>query len=987
MNRRISINRGLAGILAFLLFLAVSGTTLMFSFSTAINKALNINTSEVVTSDEDTNVDTAYYTSEFGTDYENKQSALKVQMAVAAENVTQAEEGTVLLMNNNNALPLSMDSRITLFGNASYNSMMSSSPEASIPTMTFNAAMQKVFGEGNINTILSEKVYSSLSATSSTEVVEAPIADVEAQENSWTDDYNDAAIVVLARTGGEGDDSAMLTSDGSHYLGLQANEKALMEYLQTKKDNGVIKKIIVVINTDQMMELGWLNDYEVDACVLAGVPGATGFEGVANVIAGNVSPSGHLVDTYAANSLSAPAVTYACDNTMAWANTDEVNAYCTDTTNDGEQIDFYTIYAEGIYVGYKYYETRYEDCVMGDGNADSAAGASSGESWDYGNEIVYTFGYGLSYTTFKQELLNVNYDASTDNYELEVKVTNTGSVAGKSVVEVYAQTPYGDYEKANDVEKSAVQIIGFGKTDTLNPGESATITVEAERYMLASYDSNGAQGYILSAGDYYLAIGDDAHDALNNILAAKGYTAADGMDADGDARKTYTWNQAELDTTSYATSRYTDAEVTNQFDNADLNYYGVDFTYLSRSDWEGTYPVEALEVSATQEMMDDLNTDWYEEPEDSADVSDFTQGADNGLTFADMRLVDWDDDETWNEFLDQLTVDEMVSLMPDTFGVAGVDSIGMPAQKRSDDGNGIGTSMTATNTKCMPWVSDVMTARTWNTDRFEQKGKLMAVQAAYSGLNEVWYGGGNIHRTPFSGRNALYFSEDGNYSYIVNAAVAKAMQANGVNYAIKHFALNDQETGRESLNTFANEQTIRENYLRSFEGAFCEGGALSVMTAFSRFGCIYAATSVPLLTNVLRGEWGFKGHVTTDGFSASSLYKTHYLEMFTAGVDFFCLDPGKTPEAMKAAIDSGDGYMMQCLRDMTKRNVYAASRTVSTNGLSSNSVVVTIVPWWQILMLAVTGVCAIGVVVCTVISATGIYGKKREAKKEVTVCD
>ena len=948
--RRMPVVRGTAAVMAFFTLTTVSASTLMFTYSGAINKALNINTSKIVETDDASAVNTAYYDNEFGTDYTNKQAALKVEMEVAAENVAQAEEGTVLLRNENAALPLADTSRVTIFGNGAAHSTMgksTTSSVASIPTMTFGAAMQKVFGADNVNTTLLDNAYASLGATTATEVVEAPISDVEKYASSWSGDYNDAAIAVFTRLGGESNDTAMFGKDGSHFLGLQANEKDLMSYLKAQKAAGVFKKIVVIINADQMMELDWLDDYDVDACVLAGVPGVIGYEGVANVLAGKVSPSGHLVDTYAANSLSAPATTYACENMQLWGNVDYVNSKATDLSNDGINVDYYTICAEGIYVGYKYYETRYEDAVMGSGDASSSVGSSTGNGWNYADEVVYPFGYGLSYTDFTQTLKGVTFNADTDNYEVEVEVTNTGDVAGKSVVEVYAQTPYGDYEKQNSIEKSAVQVVGFEKTDTLEPGQSQTVTVECERYMLASYDAKGAKGYILSAGDYYLSVGDDSHDALNNILAAKGYTTANGMTADGDAAKVYSWNQAEQDTTTYKMSRADDTvEVTNQFDNADLNYYGVDFTYLSRS------PASVVSIDATDEMIDDLNLDWYETPADAPAVSDFTQGADNGLKFIDMRLVEWNDDEQWDAFLDQLTVADMTALMPDTFGVAGDN--------------------------CLSWVSEVMTARTWNRDRMERKGSLMAIQAAYAGVNEVWYGGGNTHRTPFSGRNQQYYSEDSNYGYMVGAVEAAAMQANGVNYCVKHFAMNDQESGRESLNTFANEQTVRETYLRAFEGAFVEGGAQSVMTAFNRIGVVYAAVNVPLLKNVLRGEWGFKGHITTDGFAKTSTYKTHYMEMITAGVDFLCLDPGETAAAVTAAIDGGDGYIMQQLRRATKANVYAASRSISANGLSSNSIVVNIVPWWEMVLLVVTAICGITFIGCTAACVVMTYGKKNK---------
>lgn len=279
--RRMPVVRGTAAVMAFFTLTTVSASTLMFTYSGAINKALNINTSKIVETDDASAVNTAYYDNEFGTDYTNKQAALKVEMEVAAENVAQAEEGTVLLRNENAALPLADTSRVTIFGNGAAHSTMgksTTSSVASIPTMTFGAAMQKVFGADNVNTTLLDNAYASLGATTATEVVEAPISDVEKYASSWSGDYNDAAIAVFTRLGGESNDTAMFGKDGSHFLGLQANEKDLMSYLKAQKAAGVFKKIVVIINADQMMELDWLDDYDVDACVLAGVPGVIGYE-------------------------------------------------------------------------------------------------------------------------------------------------------------------------------------------------------------------------------------------------------------------------------------------------------------------------------------------------------------------------------------------------------------------------------------------------------------------------------------------------------------------------------------------------------------------------------------------------------------------------------------------------------------------------------------------------------------------------------------
>lgn len=978
--KKTNVFRGLAAIMAFLLFVVVSASNLMFTYAGIINNALNVKTSEIVTVDDDSEVSSVYYDNPYGTDVTDKQNTLNMEMGVASENIAQAEEGAVLLKNENGALPLSQDSHITIFGNSSVNSQGTATSTAfeAIPAVSFLSAMKNALGADNINTILADQVYKELGTTSNTEIIEAPVSKITAYADSWSNDYNDAALVMLSRVGSESNDSAMYTSEGRHYMGLSNNEEELLDYLKSQKDEGIFNKIIVLINTDQIMELDWLDKYEVDACMLVGLPGAVGFTGIANVLTGKVSPSGHLVDTYAANSLSAPATTYAADNTYTWSNADWVTANSADNNNDGLNINYYVIYAEGIYVGYKYYETRYEDVILKAGNADSNVGSSTGEAWNYKDEVVYPFGYGLSYTTFEQELQDVGYDGETDSYQVKVKVTNTGSVAGKSVVEVYAQTPYGDYERENQVEKAAIQFVGMEKTQELKPGESVNVTVPVERYLLASYDTNGARGYILSSGDYYLAIGESAHDALNNVLSAKGYSVADGMDYDGNTEKVYSWNQAELDTESYRTSLVNDIEVTNAFDFADINYYGIDFTYLSRNDWEATYPAEAIKVEATEEMVKDLGSDWYEIPENSPSVSDFQQGEANDLKFADLRLTEWDDQEAWDKMIDQLTVGEMTSLLLDGRGNDAIDSIGMPAVKRADDNMGI-SSLVSVGGKGISWASEVMTARTWNKERYSARGEMMAIEAAYCGLSEIWYGGGNIHRTAIGGRIRQYYSEDGNFGYIVGAYEAQAMQDNGIIYCIKHFALNEQETNRESVATFSNEQAIREVYLRAFEGAIVKGGALGVMTAFNRLGCTYAAVSSQLINTVLKGEWGFKGHVTTDGYT-STAYKKHFLEQLAAGVDYVCMDSSDYATAVAEAINNGDGHALELLRLATKHNLYAINHTVAQNGLSSNSIIITVVPWWEKTLLCVTVVLIVGLVACT--AGAIVSGRKSKHEQE-----
>ena len=978
MKRTPAILRGVAAIMALVFFLCTAATTLTFRYAGIINQSLGISTTQIVHSDDVAAADAVVYDNEYGTDPTNNQAALMLEMDVAAENIKQAEEGTVLLTNSG-VLPLAEGTGVTIFGNGAFHSVgtSTSTPFESIVASTLTSALQEALGEENVNAILGETAYASLGTTSVSSVAEGAIADVKAQEASWQSSCNDAAIVVLSRNGSESNDAYFYNDDGNRYLGLSKNEIDLMAYLKSQKDAGVFGGIVVLINSEQAMELDWLDEYGVDACLIIGRPGAVGYTGVVNVLTGAANPSGRVVDTYAANSMSAPAVTYAGQNTQKWSNLDWVAANNPDWGADGTSESAWILYAEGIYVGYKYYETRYEDTVLGAGGADSSVGSSTGGAWNYTDEVTFPFGHGLSYTTFEQTLGDVEYDANEDAYQVEVTVTNTGDLAGMDVVQVYAQTPYGDYEKQNGVEKAAVQFVGMAKTGTIAPGESETVTVTVDRYFLASYDVNGAAGYILSAGDYYLAIGSDVHDALNNILAAKGYTTANGMDYDGDAAKTHTWNQAELDTESYDLSPYTGVEVTNLFDNADINYYGYEFDYLTRSDWAGTFPQSVISVAMTEEMLEDMVPDWYT-PEEYDTGESYTFGADNGLTFADLYNAAYEDEETWNAFLDQLSVEEMLTLLSDNDGYEAVESVGMPGAARTDDGTGIG-NLVCNNAGCIRWVSEVTTSRTWNTERFSQRGRLLGIESIFCGATEIWYGGGDMHRTPFGGRNHQYYSEDGNYGYIVGAYEAAAMQAVGTTYCIKHFALNDQETNRDGVATFANEQAIREIFLRAFEGAFTDGGALSVMTAFNRIGCVPNNANSALLSGVLRGEWGFKGHITSDGYS-SYLYKNHFAEFLVTGQDYYCMDAGAYSSAIQSMIDEGDTAILYYLRRAAKNDLYVLSRTWTINGLTSGSTVITIVPTWQKALLIATAVVAAGFVVCTAASAVMVYKKKKTAE-------
>lgn len=977
MKKSTAVYRGLAGTTAFLMLVSMSAINLTFQYDAIINKAMGINTSYVAAgSNANANI---YYPNDYGYD----QSALvDVNIDSASFNVEMAEESIVLLRNQNDALPLNSTDRITIFGSASVNSSIfkSTSPDY-LDYVSFVKAMENSFGADNVNEVLCNGIYANMKEqTSVSNVAEATVADIQASESTWQNDYNDAAVVVLGRTASEGNDVHTYSDtdtyeDGSprRMLDLSTNEEAMMAYLKEQKDAGVFKKIVVVIASDWQMELGFLQEYDVDACVLAGQLGSFGCTALGNVLTGAANPSGRTADTYAANSVSSPATTYAgYENTQKWSNYEEVNELNPLVNDsDGGTIDYYVLYAEGIYVGYKYYETRYEDIIMGNGNAASAVGATTGDSWNYSDEMVYPFGYGLSYTDFTQTLDGVTYDADTDTYTVKVTVTNNGSVAGKDVVEVYAQTPYGDYEKQNLVEKASVDLVGYEKTDVIEPGASQTVEVPVEGYFLASYDDNNAKTYILSAGDYYLTVGDDAHDAINNILAAKGYTTADGMTADGDAAKTYTWSQAELDTTTYATSHYTDATVTNLFDEADINSYGYDFTYLTRSDWEGTYPEQANNYEATADVISDLSNYDYETPADAPSVDDFTQNTDNGLTLVDMIGLDYDDPQ-WETFLDEFSIEEMANLITDNLSTQVTARLNVPGNSHVDDENMAGGQYN--------WLSHATQTRAWNKELDKTRGYYMGLIAQLNGYDEIWAGAANLHRTPFNGRAAQYYSEDATLSYWTCYAESSGMTGTGAVMCIKHFAANDQETNRTGLSVFMTEQTLREIYLRAFEGGFA-GGAQSTMCSLGRIGTRLAKNYYALLTDLLRGEWGFEGHVTSDGYCTQNYFQNTYEEL-TAGMDYSCIDTsGVNAAKMIEGINGGDGYLLQILRQSAHRNLYVMATTSRMNGLGEGgSTVVTILPGWEKALIVVNIVTGLAFVVFVVLGVVTFVVKKQ--KKE-----
>ena len=970
------------------------------NYASTINGFLGISTTRLVESEEGDGA-VINFASALG---ELNADNLKTLMeATYAQSVAEGNEGMVLLRNENRALPLSGEERsVTLFGHAVMqplyrnNSAGSAAYTGKEGVDLFSALKQAGF---KVNEKLL-KAYRTSKTTRAGGGFNAQTGEplpwslgeekigfyTDDLKSTWENDYNDAAIVMFSREGGEGIE--LIMKDGEEGISQLALHKDEADLLRMIRDSGKFKKTIVLLNSGNPMEVGWLEEYGVDACLWIGCPGQKGFISVANILAGLVSPSGRLPDTYAVSSLSAPAVINNSGNNQSWVNLDEVLSKSTD---DPGEASYYAVQAEGIYVGYKYYETRYEDAVLGRHNAKSAAGSLDGGGWDYSKEVSYPFGFGLSYTSFEQTLDKV--EAGEDSVTVTVTVTNTGSMAGKSVVQVYAQTPYGEYERKNRVEKSAIQLLDFGKTRLLEPGEKETLTIVCDKYLLASYDYTAAKGYYLSEGGYYLAIGESAHDALNNVLALKGASGMVdtwGAPAAGNAAKAFAW-QERFDAEKYKASAATGAVVTNRFDDCDINYWIRDaVTYLSRSDWEGTWPT-AVRLTATEEMIAEMNGYHYQKAADAPGVAAYIQGAAGSLQLAGLANVSYDDEGIWDGLLNQMTVEELAALLPDMDGNAAIASIGKPDVRVGDGPDGIGglyntydKSRYKTKSEATCYTCETTLAATFNKELMESRGALMAEEAIYLGLMEIWSPGGNLHRTPFGGRNFEYYSEDANLNYLCSIPEVRAMESRGVVAGIKHCAGNDQENNRIGIALFFNEQAFREGALRGFEGAVAVAGGRSVMQGFNRLGLTGCSASYAMNTSVIRNEWGLKGILITDATSSVTTgYRASYVDQLASGTDAFCIDfSGVSAQVIANRITStDDGFLLGALRRAAKNNLFCTLNSPAMNGYSVNTKVITVTPWWQPVLqyvqwgvAALTAVCLIGLTVCAVKE----HGKKRK---------
>lgn len=857
------------------------------------------------------------YSDEVTSVYPTQKATNKAEAFANAQevNLKLAEEGFVLLKNENAALPMNKGARISVFSKNSVNLSYGGSGSGGFDTSNNKNLYESLNDAGFVTNPTLKRFYESsqsgpVRTANSSDLDNSDnqkIATAETPQSKYTDavknsyaDYSDAALVVITRIGGEGfdlpryqGDSEGAVSPDSHYLELDQNEIDLL----TAVTDGTFKRVVVVFNTPSSFEATFLKDSayaafadKIDAAVWIGFTGSNGITALGEILNGDVNPSGRLVDTWAADFTKNPSFVNFGTGCLP------------DTTDKYDGGMYYSVdYEEGIYVGYRYYETR---------------GETDGEDW-YNANVVYPFGYGLSYTTFDWTV----GDASASEIELGTTITvpvtvkNTGSVAGKDVVQLYASAPYtlGGIEKAHKV------LVGFAKTKLLQPGESETVTVSFDPYSAASYDyrdanSNGFSGYELGAGEYTLYVSRNAHESEKAIALNLAADVQIGTDPTTD---------------SEVVNRYTDSE----------NFLDSDWqldTMLSRADWEGTWPTPqtAQQHAGTDRLYEEIRSEEHNNPTDFDSEEYPWFGEEPTLTLRDLLpsaeaegyepVVSYDD-ERWEELMMGCDEEEMIALINNgAYHTLAMESVGLPATIHGDGPSGFTCFMSKeqVNGTCQ-YVSEPVMASTWNINLMNELGEAIGEEgtigdkATGQPYSSIYAPGVNIHRSPFGGRCSEYFSEDPFISGMMGAAEVQGIQSRGVLPTVKHFVANEQETHRSIGGdlSWLSEQALREIYLKPFEYTVKLGETRGIMTSFNRIGTRWTGGDYRLLTEILRNEWGFNGLVICD-FNTIPQYMIPRMMFYAGG----SLDLATQQSAMWTDCDTSDAgdaiVLMRAVKDV-----------------------------------------------------------------------
>lgn len=915
------------------------------------------------------------YSDEVTSVYPTQKATNKAEAFANAQevNLKLAEEGFVLLKNENAALPMNKGARISVFSKNSVNLSYGGSGSGGFDTSNNKNLYESLNDAGFVTNPTLKRFYESsqsgpVRTANSSDLDNGDnqkIATAETPQSKYTDavknsyaDYSDAALVVITRIGGEGfdlpryqGDSEGAVSPDSHYLELDQNEIDLL----TAVTDGTFKRVVVVFNTPSSFEATFLKDSayaafadKIDAAVWIGFTGSNGITALGEILNGDVNPSGRLVDTWAADFTKNPSFVNFGTGCLP------------DTTDKYDGGMYYSVdYEEGIYVGYRYYETR---------------GETDGEDW-YNANVVYPFGYGLSYTTFDWTV----GDASASEIELGTTITvpvtvkNTGSVAGKEVVQLYASAPYtlGGIEKAHKV------LVGFAKTKLLQPGESETVTVSFDPYSAASYDyrdanSNGFSGYELEAGEYTLYVSRNAHESEKAIALNLAADVQIGSDPTTD---------------SEVVNRYTDSE----------NFLDSDWqldAMLSRTDWEGTWPTPqtAQQHAGTDRLYEEIRSEEHNNPTDFDSEEYPWFGEEPTLTLRNLLpsaeaegyepVVSYDD-ERWEELMMGCDEEEMIALINNgAYHTLAMESVGLPATIHGDGPSGFTCFMSKeqVNGTCQ-YVSEPVMASTWNINLMTELGEAIGEEgtigdkATGQPYSSIYAPGVNIHRSPFGGRCSEYFSEDPFISGMMGAAEVQGIQSRGVLPTVKHFVANEQETHRSIGGdlSWLSEQALREIYLKPFEYTVKLGETRGIMTSFNRIGTRWTGGDYRLLTEILRNEWGFNGLVICD-FNTIPQYMIPRMMFYAGG----SLDLATQQSAMWTDCDTSDAGDAIVLMRAVKDVMYAL---VNSNAMNAEVIGYNLPIWQEYLhWINIGAFTLVGVWLVLAIVRTVRCNKRQKAK-------
>ncbi|NLK17253.1 MAG: hypothetical protein GX304_01835 [Clostridiales bacterium] len=922
-------------------------------------------------------------------------TAAEIEEYYRAVNEEVQGEGLVLLKNDNNALPLAPNAKVSF--------ALSGSAKIFYATHGPGVRRQgKLYDlkeaiEEETNLQVNEKIYNFLKngAGKSGRGIKGGVFKID--EPPWSvyksegisDEYKEhggSVIAVITRESGEGVDISWTESDGidGSHLSLSRNELDILEQLAIMKRMGDIDNIIVLINSAVTIQCDFLfnENYGVDAAMWIGLPGATGMKAVAKALVGEINPSGRLSDTFLKNNFASPAaMDWKVNNGFSseYANTAELGL------NSSQK--YYGVYVEGVYIGYRYFETRYEDYVM--------MNAGVGE-YDYWSEVAYPFGFGLSYTEFEYSNLTITEQKDENNktvaFNVSVTVTNVGERAGKEVVQIYLQKPYNDYTRMFGVEVPSVELVGFGKTDLLQPEQSQILSAtiqdkkNMERMKIAfeqfrMYDAENAQTYILNSGDYYLTVAKDSHDAINNILAAKNYTQENSrIDAAGDAnlaKKVLSQPTVDAEVFSLSSARTHDTPTTlsdtpngtkivNQLDFMDPNRFsGVvnnktdngDVVYVSRNNWLGTLPTQETILALTNLVSEkyDITSHKTIVEEQGATMPKFNDFS-SDLTLAMLEGLKYSDPK-WDLLLNRISQEDMFITLTNCYGFTpALPSVAKPMTDEDDGPYGV--SNTAEGYSSMSCEGII--ASTFSVEIFEKVGEAIAADARsdhdpkQKNLHGLYAPGLNIHRVAFGGRAAEYFSEDPYLSGITAMYEIKTMQAQGVIAHPKHFIFNDEETNRNGICIWMNEQAAREIYLLPWEYALRPdmGNAHAIMTSFNRAGCLWTSASDNLMINILRAEWSFDGYTLTDMAGSNGKLFMVYDDGFMNGTDCF-LDKG-TLSGFTQEMKNSPTFNIK-LRESMHRLLYViVNYSAAMDGYSNLTRLQPVIVWWKLIINILT---------------------------------